>query len=478
MTHCASYRTRLSSLVVASALMGVAAAAQTTPPEPQTSKAEPQTPAPAQAPAQATAPSEIPPSAARVFPAPPSVMVGPTREFKLADNTWFRFGAQIQAWFKVAQDRIVQSDGSDGGYANDFYCRRCRLFVTGSVIKDVAFNILFEAGNLGKADPLTGVKSFAPPSMLDAYAQIKFADVFSLSAGNILLPLTRNGTQPTTTYLSIDNANVDITPILQGNSAVLRDLGAMANGFFLNDHLEYKLGAFQGTRSGSLPSPTTPPTSPPPPTTRTASHNLPRFVAALQGNLWDTEKGYVNGGHYYGTKKVLGAVASVDYQSLGNADPPKPGTDKDPYIGFSAATFINYPLSGVADPKRGGDELVGLLQFGYYDGGGATPPNAATYPAVLRQTNYLAEGAYYNRDMKFSVFGKFEMRKIQPNLYSSAVKAANNVTWIAVGLKYYIAPANLANIGFQYERIQFPDALAAQQGGTNNVTVQLQTLLY
>ena len=501
MTRCASYRTRWSALVAASALMGVAAAAQaqTTPPDPQTSKSEPQTPAPAQAPAQApaaqapgaqapaqaTSPTDIPPGAARQLPAPPSVMVGPTRELKLADNTWFRFGAQIQAWFKVAQDKIPQPDGSTGGYANDFYCRRCRLFVTGSVVKDVTFNILFEAGNFGKADPLTGVKSYAPPNILDAYAQIKFHDFFSLSAGSILLPLTRNGTQPTTTYLSIDNANVDVTPVLQGNSTVLRDLGVMANGFFLNDHLEYKLGAFQGTRAAAI---TTTSTTTPPVTsisTRTAGHNIPRLVAALQYNLFDTEKGYVNGGHYYGTKKVFGVVASADYQTLGNADPPKAGTsDKDPYIGFSAATFVNYPLSGTADPKKGGDELVGLLQFGYYDGGGApstagtAPTNPGTYPAVLKQTNFLAEGAYYNKDMKFSVFGKFEMRKINSDAYTAAQKAGNNVMWIATGVKYYIAPANLANIGFQYERIQFPDALNTQQAFTNNFTVQLQTLLY
>ena len=486
MTRCASSRTCWSALVVASALMeaATAASAQTTPAAPQTSQAQPQTPAPAQAPAQATAPAEIPPSAARVFPAPPSVMVGPTRELKLADNTWFRFGAQVQAWFKVAQDRIVQSDGSDGGYANDFFCRRCRLFVTGSVVKDVTFNILFEASNFGKADPTTGVKAYGPSgtgapslgavSLLDAYGQVKFADAFSLSAGSILLPLTRNGTQPTTTYLSIDNANVDTTPILQGNTTVIRDLGVMANGFFLADHLEYHLGIFQGSRAAAV---TSTPATTPPTVIRTAGHNLPRFVAALQYNLWDTEKGYVNGGHYYGTKKILGVVASADYQGFGKDDPPKPGSDKDPYLGFSAATFINYPLSGAGD-KKGGDELVGLLQFGYYDGGASSPPTLGTYPAVLKQTNYLAEGAYYNRDMKLSFFGKFEMRKVQPHLYSAAQKAAANVNWYAVGVKYYIAPANLCNIGIQYERIQFPDALATQQGGTNNITVQTQLLLY
>src|SRR5216683_3167183 len=69
-------------------------------------------------------------------------LIGPARELKFAEWTWFRFGAQVQAWFKAAQDRIKQPDGSDGSFAYDFYCRRCRFFVTGSVIKNVFFNIL------------------------------------------------------------------------------------------------------------------------------------------------------------------------------------------------------------------------------------------------------------------------------------------------------------------------------------------------
>jgi hypothetical protein len=449
-----------------------AASAQTgqtgTPTGPQTEK--PQAPE--------TAPAK-PPTAS---PVPAFVSLGPSREIKLGENTWFRFGAQVQAWARGAQDRIIQPGGGDGGYAFDFYCRRCRLFTTGSVVKDVYFNVLFEASNLGRADPITGAKSFAAPSILDAYAQVKFADAFWLSGGSILLPLTRNGTQPTTTYLSIDNSNVATTPILQANTNVIRDLGFQANGFFLANHLEYRIGVFQGTRAGEKLSGAraangtcNPPTCS---VVQTAGHNPPRFVSMVSYNLWDTETGYVNGGHYYGSKKVLGVMGNFDYQVLRNQDPPAPGASKNPYYGVSAAAFINYPLNGVN--PRGGDELVGLLQVGYYDGGlrgTPVPTNVGTYPNVLKQWNYLAEAAYYNKDLKFSIFGKFEMRKIS-NIYSTLVQGANNVMWIAGGLKYYVAPANLLNFALQYERIQFPDAPATAQGGTNNVTLQMQLLLY
>ncbi len=419
-------------------------------------------------------------------PLPAVAQIGPAREVKLAEYTWFRFGAQVQAWFKAAQDRIVQPDGSDGGYAMDFYCRRCRFFTTGSNVKDVYFNVLFEAANVGKADPTTGARTTPVPSILDAYGQVKFADAFWLSGGSILLPLTRNGLQPTTTYVSIDTANVATTPALQGNTNTLRDLGIQANGFFADNHVEYRLGVFQGTRQPGM-------------ATQTAGHNAPRFVAMVSANLWDPETGYVNGGHYYGTRKVLGVMGNFDYQALRKSGPattpfnaaPFPagtgsGADKDAYVGFSGAAFINYPLAGSPNP-RGGDEIVGLLQFGYYDGGFkgtlTVPTNFGTYPLVLKQTNYLAEAGYYNHAGHFSVFGKYEMRKISED-YALAFRQAlpagvsPSQTWIAGGLKYYVAPANFLNFTLQYERVINNDAPGTEQGGTNNITFQMQTILY
>ncbi len=434
---------------------------------------QPPTPAPAQTPA----------------PVPGVVNVGPSRELKLADNTWFRFAVQVQAWLQAHQDRL--STGSDGSYGYDFICRRCRFFTTGSVVKNVFFNFLFEAGNTGKADATTGVKAPTTPQVLDAYGQVKFADAFWLSAGQILLPVSRNGTQPTTTYLTLDTANVTSTPVLQGNSYVLRDLGIQANGFFMDNHLEYRLGVFSGSRQ---PSPGTA-AQVAAGTAQTASHNAPRFVGYLLFNFWDPEVGYVNGGHYYGTKKVLGVMANADYQIFRKDAPslatgfPAVGQDKNPYYGFSGAVFINYPLSGQPS-KTGGDEIAGLAQFGYYDGGltfasptATVPSNGGTYPNVLKQTNFLGELAYYNHAGKFSIFGKYEKRKVSDD-YPVTLRAASNQTWIQGGLKYYIAPANLMNLTLAYERTlfdsvdQIPVSGPLQQGGTNTVTLAWQTLLY
>ncbi len=424
-------------------------------------------------------PQETPAGTTGITPLPAVAQIGPAREIKLAEYTWFRFGAQVQAWFKAAQDRILQPDGSDGQFAWDFYCRRCRFFATGSVVKDVFFNILFESANVGKGDNAGG-KGSAVPQILDAYGQVKFADAFWLSGGSILMPLTRNGMQPTTTYVSIEVANISTTPVLQGNSTVLRDLGIQANGFFVNSHIEYRLGVFQGSRQAAGPF-------------QTGSHNAPRFVAMVSANLWDPETGYVNGGHYYGTRKVVGLMGNFDYQVFRTNAPaasPFPagtgvGADKNAYVGVSGAAFINYPLNG--PNPRGGDEIVGLLQFGYYDGGvrgsydPATATNFGTYPLVLKQTDFLAEAGYYNHGLRLSFFGKFEMRKVSED-YDIAFRQTAPLPsqwWAAAGLKYYVAfPSNFMNFALQYERVNNMDAPGSQQKGTHNITFQMQTLLY
>src|SRR5207253_10221655 len=105
-----------------------------------------------------TAPAK--PEAGSTSPVPTFATLGPSRELKLAENTWFRFGAQVQAWYRAAQDRILQASGSNGSYAQDYYCRRRRLLPTGSVVKNVFFNVLFAASNLGRAHSATRRNSF------------------------------------------------------------------------------------------------------------------------------------------------------------------------------------------------------------------------------------------------------------------------------------------------------------------------------
>src|SRR3954470_6031887 len=165
---------RLINLVAAAVfLCGLAGAASAQ------EKTEPQT-------GQQTGKPQSPETASArpaISPLPAFAVIGPSRELKFAENTWFRFGAQVQGWFRIAQDRNATASDPQGTYAMDYYCRRCRFFATGSVVKDVYFNILFEAANFGRFDatqvatpPNISTKTLGVPQILDAYGQVRFAD--------------------------------------------------------------------------------------------------------------------------------------------------------------------------------------------------------------------------------------------------------------------------------------------------------------
>src|SRR5207237_8237251 len=103
-------RRRSCWVSVIAMLAATAASAQTSQTGPQTEKPQ----APETAPARPTG-----------TPLPAVAQIGPARELKLAEYTWFRFGAQVPLWIRAAQDRVRQPDGSDGGYRLGFCCRRC-----------------------------------------------------------------------------------------------------------------------------------------------------------------------------------------------------------------------------------------------------------------------------------------------------------------------------------------------------------------
>ena len=75
---------RWRSVLFALALVAPAASAQTD----QTGASKPET--------TETTPAK-PAEPARGAPLPAFAVLGPSREIKLAENTWFRFGAQVQA---------------------------------------------------------------------------------------------------------------------------------------------------------------------------------------------------------------------------------------------------------------------------------------------------------------------------------------------------------------------------------------------
>jgi hypothetical protein len=440
---------RLTCLVLVPVLAPLAARADEAPPPPASPgppAAEAAGPAEPAGPIPAIAP-EPPAPAAAAAPAATIVSyptMGKSHEIRLSDDVWFRLGLQAQAWADFQQDANVRPDGRDGGYAENLFFRRVRVIFGAQLYKNVNVFLLLDSPNLGKATGSeTNPKTFGPVIVTDAFAEVRFHEAFALQGGLMLVPLTRNILQSTTTYLGLDFGNTSAIVAGPTQTSGLRDAGFQATGQLFGQHLEYRVGIFQGVRN---PAPMDmPPTA--------AAQNPFRLTGYLQANFFDPEKGYVFNGTYFGKKKVLGIALGSDYQK---------GTDASPYYALSTSAFAAIPLAGAA--PGGGDEIAGLLQLIHYDG-------EETLPAIAAQNDVLAEAAYYNKALHISVFGKLESKR-----FSDEAAHPGNTVWMGGGFKYYVAEAS-CNFTFAYNRAQFPDA-GENKNSTNQLTAQMQLFYY
>ena len=192
------------------------------------------------------------------------------------------------------QGDTIDMPGSDSNTSN-LFVRRLRLLFGGQVAKNVTFFVETDAPNLGKTLP--GGKNIQPSVIVqDAYAEFKFADAFALDAGLMYVPFSRNSIQSAATLLPIDYGAYTFSQSAPTQSSTGRDTGFQAKGYLLDNHLEYRLGAFQGVRDAK-------------------SSNSFRYVGRAQYNLFDTETGFFYTGTYLGKKKILAVGAAFDKQS-------------------------------------------------------------------------------------------------------------------------------------------------------------------
>ncbi len=298
------------------------------------------------------------------------------------EDVTFRFGVQGQLWADWTQD----STGSQG-YQQNFYLRRARLIFGGDIGKDISFFVETD-------DPKLGItpKNLASGFLLqDALLEWRPSSVFQVVGGLMIVPFSRNGLQSTMSYLTIDGSPISSVTNTATQSSAMRDVGFEAKGFFLKDHLLYRLGEFSGERDAN-------------------GHNSPRTVGYLQYDFFAPEKSYLFSGTALGKQKILAVNAGFDKQSA--------------YRGFSADT-------SAAIPVNHGDEAAAQFQFIHYDG-------RTKFPAIPDQNDYLVEAGYYVHQAKLQPFLKYEAQT-----FVATANASKDINRFGAGANYYIHGQNL-----------------------------------
>ena len=330
---------------------------------------------------------------------------------KVSDDVNLKFGVLGQF-----QGDWLEDPGTDDTTRN-LFIRRIRLLFGGQVAKNVTFFVETDSVNLGKT--IAGGKNVpATVVVQDAYGEFKAHDALAIDAGLMFIPFSRNSIQSAASLLPIDYGAYTFAQSGPTQSSVGRDTGFQARGYFLGNRLEYRIGAFQGSRD-------------------TRSHRDFRYAGRAQYELLETEgTGFFYTGTYLGRKKVLAVGGGFDTQ--------------DDYEAYDGDVFFDYPA--------GPGAVTAQFAFNRFDGG-------TTFAGLPKQNVALFELGYLLRELKLTPVFQFTRRDIV-----DAASGDEN-RW-SIGLNYWWAGHN-ANIKGAYGRID-PRSLASQ----NEFTIQLQLFFF
>ena len=325
---------------------------------------------------------------------------------KAGDDVNFRLGVLGQF-----QADSVDSPAPEPN-TNNLFIRRLRLIFGGQVARRVTFFVETDAPNLGRTLPAG--KNIQPSVILqDAYASVKVHDAFTLDAGLMFVPFSRNSLQSAATLLPVDYGVNTFNASAPTQSITGRDTGFQARGYLLANRLEYRAGAFQGMRDAG-------------------SADAFRYAARVQYNVLEPETGFFYTGTYLGAKKILAVGAAVD-------------TQKD-FHAVDADAFFDFPM--------GIGALTAQIDYNRLDGGD-------TLRALLKQHDILVEAGYLFRSAKLTPLLQYQHRDL-------AGRDTGDETRTAIGANYWWAGHN-ANVKALYTRIA-PAGTRKQ----NQWTVQLQ----
>ncbi len=288
-----------------------------------------------------------------------------------SDAATMKLGFLLQPQLHVT-NTSYDGDSTFGGV--DPYLRRARVLMAGKVGENVHFFMETDNPNFGKAGDWSG-NTF----IQDAFVEFALGAPLKIDVGMLLMPFSHHSFQSATSLLTMDYHGGFIK---YSSGKVWRDAGIMFRGSLASDKLDYRLAITNGveqvqdyydstdTYGNVTQLPYEDAINP---------SDLPRVMARVNFNVFDSEDGAGAGGFFYdgiylkdkdgklvSPKKVLSIGAAVDYQNA----VVRSGEDLDDWMGVAADVFADIPMGD------GTSSLNGQANFYMYNLGDANAANA------------------------------------------------------------------------------------------------------
>ena len=249
---------------------------------------------------------------------------------KVTSPLKLRAGLGVRTSFQAWEASRDASNGITGGRTRDFGLDNARIFLQGTVGKNITGVLNTDINN---AQPVADV-SGEPDGIriLDAYIDYKISDAVSMKFGRFIPPTDRSNLSGPFFINSFEfpwvqhSGGTGHYDIFQG-----RDDGVVLYGNAGDGVLKWSAGVFEGIDN-------------------VADDNL-MMVARGVVNLLDPEDGYFNQSTYYGEKEIMALGVTFSNQTNVN------GTTDD-YTVFSMDALYERPLDSGA---------VATLEAAYYD---------------------------------------------------------------------------------------------------------------
>lgn len=375
-----------------SAVLSLAAFAQSTPSSTTTSATQTTT-------GGTNAPPSGPQSPPNPAPTPTPPPVGPM-QIKVGPDTSIRFGLLLQPQIDLAENAAGQT-------SQNVLVRRVRFIVSGQATKKAFFFFQTENSRLGNSSGTTKTISSGFQA-LDAVVEYRFMRQFNLWGGMIYVPTSREALKSSSSQFFIDQHTYAYTSTGALGGTAGRDTGFMARGYFVGDRLEYRAGFFSGFRNPA------------------GARNAFRKVARLQWEFLDTEPYTLPAypGSYYGSKRVAAVGAAYDAQ----------GTYKAP----SADFFFDVPT--------GFGSALGTVSWMRLDPG-TLAPTVTTAVGGGRSNIFVVDaGAFLKTVHKLGPWLRYENQKFDsPNQGKSVKRYIGGINWFPYLNNFNIKTAIIDN---------------------------------